>query len=73
MVSLVEYMLNGPLPFLSNCVSYRFISIFPVVVAQVVGVERLSGALGLLYFGNVVGKYLFPLFSRERMGCHHLK
>ncbi|KAG0327444.1 hypothetical protein BG000_000961 [Podila horticola] len=35
-----------------------FISIFPVVVAQVVGVERLSGALGLLYFGNVVGNLL---------------
>ncbi|GJJ74459.1 hypothetical protein EMPS_06817 [Entomortierella parvispora] len=35
-----------------------FISIFPVVVAQVVGVERLSAALGILYFGNVVGNLL---------------
>lgn len=35
-----------------------FISIFPVVVAQVVGIERLSGALGILYFGNVVGNLL---------------
>ncbi|KAF8941405.1 hypothetical protein BGZ58_009488 [Dissophora ornata] len=35
-----------------------FISIFPVVVAQVVGVERLSSALGILYFGNVVGNLL---------------
>ncbi|KAF9957161.1 hypothetical protein BGZ65_002223 [Modicella reniformis] len=32
--------------------------IFPVVVAQVVGVERLSAALGILYFGNVVGNLL---------------
>ncbi|KAF9916439.1 hypothetical protein BX616_003758 [Lobosporangium transversale] len=32
--------------------------IFPVVVAQVVGVERLSSALGILYFGNVVGNLL---------------
>ncbi|KAF8975263.1 hypothetical protein BGZ46_009294 [Entomortierella lignicola] len=32
-----------------------FISIFPVVAAQVVGIERLSAALGLLYFGNVFG------------------
>ncbi|KAF9934260.1 hypothetical protein FBU30_002678 [Linnemannia zychae] len=35
-----------------------FISIFPVVVAQVVGIERLSSALGILYFGNVVGNLL---------------
>ncbi|KAG0368137.1 hypothetical protein BGZ54_002573 [Gamsiella multidivaricata] len=35
-----------------------FISIFPVVVAQVVGIERLSAALGILYFGNVVGNLL---------------
>ncbi|KAI8359645.1 major facilitator superfamily domain-containing protein [Mortierella sp. GBAus27b] len=35
-----------------------FISIFPVVVAQVVGVERLSAALGILYFGNAVGNLL---------------
>ncbi|KAF9938453.1 hypothetical protein BGZ75_001372 [Mortierella antarctica] len=35
-----------------------FISIFPVVVAQVVGVERLSSALGIVYFGNVVGNLL---------------
>ncbi|KAG0259900.1 hypothetical protein BG011_002298 [Mortierella polycephala] len=35
-----------------------FISIFPVVVAQVVGVERLTSALGILYFGNVVGNLL---------------
>ncbi|KAI1316303.1 hypothetical protein EDD11_010146 [Mortierella claussenii] len=35
-----------------------FISIFPVVVAQVVGVERLSSALGILYFGNVIGNLL---------------
>ncbi|KAF9082826.1 hypothetical protein BGX27_004380, partial [Mortierella sp. AM989] len=30
-----------------------FISIFPVVSAQVVGIERLSAALGIIYFGNV--------------------
>ncbi|KAF9189589.1 hypothetical protein BGZ50_000689 [Haplosporangium sp. Z 11] len=35
-----------------------FISIFPVVVAQVVGVERLAPALGILFFGNVVGNLL---------------
>ncbi|KAF9389689.1 hypothetical protein BGX21_011645 [Mortierella sp. AD011] len=39
--------------------------IFPVVAAQVVGVERLSSALGIIYFGNVFaivqhqdGKYI---------------
>ncbi|KAI1291604.1 hypothetical protein EDD11_008840, partial [Mortierella claussenii] len=31
-----------------------FISIFPVAVAQVVGVERLPSALGIVYFGNIV-------------------
>ncbi|KAF9432848.1 hypothetical protein BGZ76_010242 [Entomortierella beljakovae] len=35
-----------------------FISIFPVVAAQVVGIERLSAALGLIYFGNVFGNLL---------------
>ncbi|KAG0307353.1 hypothetical protein BGZ98_000442 [Dissophora globulifera] len=34
-----------------------FISIFPVVVAQVVGVERLPAALGIVYFGNVFGNF----------------
>ncbi|KAK3805783.1 MAG: major facilitator superfamily domain-containing protein [Benniella sp.] len=44
-----------------------FISIFPVVVAQVVGVERLSAALGILYFGNVVGNLLgAPIASAIR-------
>ncbi|KAF9356473.1 hypothetical protein BGX26_005206 [Mortierella sp. AD094] len=36
-----------------------FISIFPVVAAQVVGVERLSSALGVIYFGNVFDSSAF--------------
>jgi len=47
----------------------RFISIFPVVVAQVVGVERLSAALGILYFGNVVGNLLGAPIATAIMGA----
>ncbi|KAF9969011.1 hypothetical protein BGZ73_008845, partial [Actinomortierella ambigua] len=35
-----------------------FISVFPVATAQVVSVERLPPALGMLYFGNIFGNLL---------------
>lgn len=33
-----------------------FVSLFPVVAAEVIGVERLAAAVGLLYSGNLFGK-----------------
>ncbi|KAG0377260.1 hypothetical protein BGX24_006441 [Mortierella sp. AD032] len=33
-----------------------FVSLFPVVAAEVVGVERLAAAVGMLYSGNLFGK-----------------
>ncbi|KAF9179635.1 hypothetical protein BGZ51_006772 [Haplosporangium sp. Z 767] len=35
-----------------------YISIFPVVAAEIVGVERLAPALGILFLGNVLGYLL---------------
>ncbi|KAI8602965.1 major facilitator superfamily domain-containing protein [Dissophora ornata] len=47
-----------------------FISIFPVVAAQVVGVERLPSALGILYFGNAVGNLLGSPIATAIMRAH---
>lgn len=33
-----------------------FVSLFPVVAAEVIGVEKLAAAVGLLYSGNLFGK-----------------
>ncbi|KAF9104971.1 hypothetical protein BGX29_000945 [Mortierella sp. GBA35] len=35
-----------------------FVSLFPVVAAEVVGVERLAAAVGMLYSGNLFGNLL---------------
>ncbi|KAG0037638.1 hypothetical protein BGZ82_002132 [Podila clonocystis] len=35
-----------------------FVSLFPVVAAEVIGVERLAAAVGLLYSGNLFGNLL---------------
>ncbi|KAF9581783.1 hypothetical protein BGW38_001082 [Lunasporangiospora selenospora] len=35
-----------------------FVSLFPVVAAEVIGIERLSVAIGLLYSGNLFGNLL---------------
>ncbi|KAF9911130.1 hypothetical protein EC991_004684 [Linnemannia zychae] len=35
-----------------------FVSLFPVVAAEVVGVERLAAAVGMLYSGNLFGNML---------------
>ncbi|KAF9967081.1 hypothetical protein BGZ70_000177 [Mortierella alpina] len=50
-VFVVVYGINGG----------GFVSLFPVVAAEVIGVERLTAAVGLLYSGNLFGK-VFWLF-----------
>ncbi|KAF9923453.1 hypothetical protein FBU30_006514 [Linnemannia zychae] len=35
-----------------------FVSLFPVVAAEVVGIERLAAAVGMLYSGNLFGNML---------------
>lgn len=36
-----------------------FVSLFPVVAAEVVGVEKLAAAVGMLYSGNLFGECPF--------------
>ena len=42
-----------------------FVSLFPVVAAEVVGVERLAAAVGMLYSGNLFGKIFLEGRHRE--------
>ncbi|KAG0207712.1 hypothetical protein BGX28_001109 [Mortierella sp. GBA30] len=44
-VFVVVYGINGG----------GFVSLFPVVAAEIIGIERLSAAVGLLYSGNLFG------------------
>jgi predicted MFS family arabinose efflux permease len=62
-LSCVVFWLNAKT--LSMCVVFvvfygfnggGFVSLFPVVAAEVVGVERLAAAVGMLYSGNLFGK-----------------
>lgn len=46
-----------------------FVSLFPVVAAEVIGVEKLSAAVGLLYSGNLFGEILLQLFFIQSLWC----
>jgi len=45
-----------------------FVSLFPVVAAEIIGVERLPAAVGLLYSGNLFGEPI-QLFFVQRLWC----
>ncbi|GJJ74491.1 hypothetical protein EMPS_06849 [Entomortierella parvispora] len=48
-----------------------FISMVPVVTAQVVGVERLTAALGILYFGQMIGNLFGAPIATAIMKVQH--
>lgn len=45
-----------------------FVSLFPVVAAEIIGVERLPAAVGLLYSGNLFGEPI-QLFFVQHLWC----
>jgi MFS family permease len=49
-----------------------FVSLFPVVAAEIIGVEKLSLAVGLLYSGNLFGKLTDFTVDPVGMGWHRI-